>query len=133
MLDHNNHNTFKYEKSFEKDEEGIHPYFTQLGEDREENGDQYIANMTDGSIAGFKYFQFEGETEIQVMTRGTGKGKVEIRTALNGDMIGQILIEPSKEWHLSSVNTPIMLNDIQALYFTYIGTGYMDFLWFELL
>ena len=30
-----------------------HPYFTQSGRDREEHGDQYIANMRDGATAGF--------------------------------------------------------------------------------
>ena len=125
--------TFKYEKSFEKDEEGIHPYFTQSGEDREENGDQYIANMTDGSVAGFKYFQFEGTIKIQLMTRGSRKGKVEIRTALDGSVIGQIPVEPSEKWHLSSVENVAVPEGISALYFTYIGEGYMDFNRFELL
>lgn len=125
--------TFLYEKSFMEDKERIHPYFTQSGEDREENGDQYIANMTDGSIAGFKYFRFEGTTQIQITTKGTGKGMVEIRTALDGDLIGQICVKPSEEWHLSSLKTPVALNGIQALYFTYIGEGNMDFLQFELL
>ncbi len=36
--------------------EDYHPYFTQDGEDREENPNQYIANMTNGAVAGFKYF-----------------------------------------------------------------------------
>ncbi len=125
--------TFKYEKSFEKDEEGIHPYFTQSGEDREGNGDQYIANMTDGSVAGFKYFQFEGTAKIQIMTRGSGKGRVEVRSALNGSVIGRIPVEASEKWHLSSVETVAAPEGISALYFTYIGEGYMDFYRFELL
>lgn len=37
-----------------------HPYFTQTGKDREGNGDQYIANMRDGAVAGFKYFDIRG-------------------------------------------------------------------------
>ena len=125
--------TFKYEKSFEKDEEGIHPYFTQSGEDREEKGDQYIANMTDGSVAGFQYFQFEGTAKIQIMTRGSGKGRVEVRTELDGSVIGQIPVEPSEKWHLSSVEGVDLPEGISALYFTYIGEEHMDFCWFQLL
>lgn len=125
--------TFKYGKTFEEDKEGIHPYFTQSGVDREEKGDQYIANMTDGSVAGFKYFRFEGETKIQVMTRGNGRGRMEIRTALDGEVIGETAIEPSEEWHLSSAGNPVMPEGVQALYFTYVGDGYMDFSCFYLL
>ena len=125
--------TFKYEKSFEKDKEGMHPYFTQSGGDREGNGDQYIANMTDGSVAGFKYFQFEGAARIQIMTRGNGKGKVELRTALKGSVIGQIEVEPSAEWRLSSAISVALPEGVSPLYFTYVGEGYMDFNQFELL
>lgn len=124
--------TFKYEKSFEEDKEGIHPYFTQSGGDREENGDQYIANMTDGSVAGFKYFQFKGETKIRVTTKGSGRGKLEIRTALEGNVVVEIPIEPSEERQLSFTERAVALDGILALYFTYVGEGYMDFIQFEL-
>ena len=33
-----------------------HPYLTQEGKDREQGSDQYVANMCDGAVAGFKYF-----------------------------------------------------------------------------
>lgn len=124
--------TFKYEKSFEKDEEGIHPYFTQSGGDREENGDQYIANMTDGSLAGFKYFQLEGKTKIQVTVRGTAKGKIELKAGIDGKTIGRIPIEPSKEWNLSTSENLDVQDGIYPIYFTYAGEGYMDFMKFEL-
>lgn len=35
-----------------------HPYFTQEGEDREHNPNQYIADLGHGATAGFKYFAF---------------------------------------------------------------------------
>ena len=41
----------RYDKNFRKKD---HPFFTQSGHDRMEQGDQYIANMRDGSVAGFK-------------------------------------------------------------------------------
>ncbi len=125
--------TFKYERSFEKDKGGIHPYFTQSGKDREKNGDQYIANMTDGSVAGFKYFQFEGETGVQVMVRGNSMGMIEIRTALEGEVIGKIPVTASEQWRLFSSETLIMLNGMLSLYFTYKGEGHMDFVRFNLL
>ena len=59
-----------------------HPYFTQTGEDREENGDQYIADMRDGALAGFKYFEFVGKTKIGVEVSGHGEGVMEVWTKL---------------------------------------------------
>lgn len=125
--------SFQYARSFEKDKEGIHPYFTQSGRDREENGDQYIANMTDGSMAGFKYFQLESETRIRVMTRGSGRGKLEIKTDIDGEVIGVIPIAPSEKWQLSPVGSLEVPEGIRPLYFTYRGDGYMDFMQFILL
>lgn len=92
-----------------------------------------VFNEPDGSVAGFKYFQSEGAAKIRIMTRGSGKGKVEVRAALGGSVIGQIPLEPSEKWHLSSVETVSVPEGIFALYFTYIGEGNMDFNHFELL
>ena len=108
----------------------MHPYFTQSGPDREDNGDQYIANMKDGSYAGFKYFDFDGLREISVRVRGTGNGKVEIRTHLHGEPICVIPVAPAGEWN--NFTTPAMLDGSHALYFTYRGDGYIDFSSFTL-
>lgn len=40
--------TFMYQKEKTAGEE-MHPYFTQDGEDREDNPNQYIANLRDGA------------------------------------------------------------------------------------
>lgn len=56
-----------------------------------------VFNEPDGSVAGFKYFQSEGAAKIRIMTRGSGKGKVEVRAALGGSVIGQIPVEPSEK------------------------------------
>lgn len=64
-------------------EAGGHPYLTQTGEDREENGDQYIADMRDGALAGFKYFEFVGKTKIVVEVSGHGEGVMEAWTNLD--------------------------------------------------
>lgn len=77
--------------------------------------------MTDGSVAGFKFFQFEGVTRIQIITRRTGNGKVEVRTTLEGERVGIIEITSMEEWHISVMEDPVMLEGIQALYFTYMG------------
>ena len=48
-----------------------HPYFTQSGTDREKDGDQYIANMQNGAVAGFKYFDMQEADTILIEIRGT--------------------------------------------------------------
>lgn len=54
---------------------GCHPYFTQSGKDRESDGDQYIANVCDGTTIGFKYFSFDNAKSIGVEVRGNAKGR----------------------------------------------------------
>ncbi len=124
--------TFAYKKSFEKDKDEAHPYFTQSGEDREENGDQYIANMKDGAVAGFKYFDFKELNGISVCVRGEGKGEMEVRTELDGNPIAKITIESSTDWKEYSAIYVQGIQGKQALYFTYRGTGCVDFKQFTL-
>lgn len=50
------------------------PRFTQTGADRNENPDQYIAEVADGTRIGFKYFLFDGASEISVKLTGRARG-----------------------------------------------------------
>lgn len=116
-----------YKKTHEKDKGEIHPYFTQSGEDREKNGDQYIANMKDGSMAGYKYFSFLVPVRVAVTVRGKGNGIMEVRTDLEGNPVVKIPLSSSGTWNRFSVNTVANLEGTKALYFTYRGTGRFDF------
>lgn len=123
--------TFAYLKTHEKDKKNLHPYFTQSGEDREENPDQYIANMRDGSTAGFKYFRFDGPDvlkEISVSIRGTGSGNMEVRTDLNVAPIAEIPIMPSSDWKECAAPVTGKVTGDFPLYFTYRGSGAADFM-----
>ena len=108
-----------------------HPYFTQTGKDREDNGDQYIANMRDGAVAGFKYFQMDGPKTILVELRGTASGDLRISDSLdfaNGAVLPVSL-------HNSTVTIGGTLDvgtGEKALYFQFRGTGAVDFIAFEL-
>ncbi len=68
--------TFKYDKVVCKETE--YPYFTQSGSDRESMPDQYIANMKDGAVAGFKYFDFSSghPKNIDIEIKGKADGKI---------------------------------------------------------
>jgi hypothetical protein len=108
-----------------------HPYFTQTGKDREDNPTQYIANMRDGAIAGYKSFMIESIKEIIVQTRGRAFGVMKIYTSLYGDSIGEIKIESSKDYKYHRGEVQIEKGE-HALYFKYEGTGKVDFKSFRL-
>lgn len=111
--------------------ENIHPYFTQEGEDREENPNQYIANMTNGAVAGFKYFDFAGTRQIEMSVRGKGKGVFEISTMLEGEPVATIPVWSVAEWQIFSADINIEPGT-GALYFKYNGIGAFDFKEFTL-
>lgn len=116
--------SFGYGEPHEKDT--AHPFFTQSGGDREDSPDQYIANMSDGAWCGFKYFSFRGATRLAVTTRGDARGTLSVSTERGGAPFVRIPIAPGSRWHLSDAAFA-PLTGVHALYFTYTGTGTMDF------
>lgn len=106
---------------------GCHPYFTQTGVDREENGDQYIANFCDGATAGFKYFEFENNQIIAVTTRGKARGQMVVKDGLDGNIVARIEIDGTKT--PKKFSAPIDVeNGVKPLYFTFVGKGKFDFI-----
>lgn len=108
-----------------------HPMFFQDGKDRECDPGQYIGNIKEGAMAGFKYFSFAGDTKISVTTRGSA-GSVEIKTSLNGDALAKLSFEDSDTWHESAAETLSGLEGTQALYFIFHTEGKLDFMSFTL-
>lgn len=119
----------RYDQKFDK--KG-HPYFTQTGEDRMENGDQYIANMRDGAVAGFKYFEFGGEKRISLTVSGVCSGTVEVSHSPDFKaVIARIPVSAKVEQvNLEGAFAP--QKGTQPLYFRYTGEGAMDFHTFEM-
>lgn len=107
-----------------------YPYFTQTGADGEEDSESYIANMRDGSVAGYKYFYFNGVREIYAVVRGGAKGRLMILTDPARGPAGTIDIDiegPEKSRCHGRVHIP---DGVSALYFKYIGNGKLDFFTF---
>ncbi|CAM4418379.1 family 43 glycosylhydrolase [Paenibacillus tarimensis] len=104
-----------------------HPYFTQSGKDREDNPTQLIANMRDGAAAGYKYFLMEDTWKISVCVRGSASGFMLVSNALHEQPFARIPIHPSKEFAYYSSEITSMPEGKQALYFTFEGTGALDF------
>jgi len=102
------------------------PYFTQSGADREEFDDQYIANMNDGSWAGFKYFKFNGTEKLSIKIRSSGNGIITVFTALDGERFGEFIVTECEDyqWLEATVKIPV---GVYPLYFVYKGDGKIDF------
>lgn len=109
-----------------------HPYFTQSGKDREENGDQYIANMQDGAVAGFKYFRMGQADWIGMEIRGTGNGRIEVSDEPDfGNVCAGISVTQQKTWEWT-YTTFCCTAGVKALYFRFRGTGQTAFRTFRL-
>ncbi len=121
----------RYDGSSPKKRLADHPYFTQTGKDREENGDQYIANMQDGAVAGFKYFQFDGPKKILVELGGTADGQMEVSD--NPEFKNVTSIPVSLKGGIASFGSRLDVGaGVKPLYFRFVGTGAVDFHAFEL-
>lgn len=108
-----------------------YPYFTQEGGDREGGSDQYIANMCDGAVAGFKYFDLTETKEIIVNIKGKAEGVLHISTEEYGVPAAEIPVVSSRK--LQSLHASLKARaGRQPLFFKFKGKGSFDFVSFEL-
>jgi len=107
------------------------PFFTQTGRDREDKPDQFVANVCDGTVIGYKYFDFDDTKAISVRLRGDAKGVLQVSTAEEGQLVGVIPVNATKQYR-DYFATTTRLSGKAALYFTFHGHGHFDFLSFTL-
>ncbi len=124
--------TARYDRKFDKEK---HPYFTQTGKDRETNGDQYIANMRSGALAGFKYFDLSAPARIRLEVSGHAKGSMEV--ALDPafkQIIATVPIACDQTQAIAKADGELQpVSGKQALFFRYVGEGALSFHAFELI
>ena len=101
------------------------PKITQAGADGDETPG-YIANMRNSATAGFKYFECKGIRRITVRTKGYATGRMVVRTAWGGEILGSIPVGYANVWHDTTADITIP-DGIQALYFTFEGEGHLQF------
>jgi hypothetical protein len=101
------------------------PRITQDGRDKDEC-EGFIADVSDQSVIGFKYFEFENAKRITIRTRGYSTGLFEVRTSFDGEVLGIIPIGNSNIWTEASVELDLP-NGVYPLYFTYKGTDAPSF------
>ncbi|MCI8916447.1 MAG: alpha-N-arabinofuranosidase, partial [Oscillospiraceae bacterium] len=89
--------------------------------------DQYIANMGDGAAAGFKYFDVKSLSTVTVELSGRGEG--ELLLFDNPEFRAPAARFPvSLSGDRGEVSAPCRLGGgVRALYFTFRGTGAINF------
>jgi arabinoxylan arabinofuranohydrolase len=109
-----------------------HPYFTQNAKDGNKDAIQYIKNMRDGAVAGFKYFSFKGLRSIRLVIGGRCNGLVQISDKTDfSNIVSSIQVKTKK--NIASFENAANISDgIKALYFKFVGKGHMDFYSFDL-
>jgi len=101
------------------------PRITQDGRDGDEC-EGFIADISDQSIFGFKYFDFKDVKKMTIRVRGYCSGQFEIKTAYDGEVLGTIPVKNSNIW--TEFETDVTLPDgIHPLYFEYKGTDAPSF------
>lgn len=105
---------------------GQHPYITQEGEDDQEGAYVYIKNIQNGTMLGYKYFAFQGETEFSLRVRGKGEGVFHIRNQKNGKNLGTIPVKADTDQWVKFRARVKFFKGKSPLYIQYQGKGILD-------
>lgn len=106
------------------------PFIKQDGAD----GDKrlsFVHNVTENSGIGFKYFEFNGVKKVRVFARGYGMGFIEIRTSMDGEVLGKAQVHHTNHWQVYDIDASIP-DGVSPLYITYSGGGSIEIQEFEL-
>lgn len=123
----------RYDVKSPKKHYGNHPFFSQSGADRDNNPDQRIKNMQDGAVAGFKYFDFQVATKLEVKVSGDGKGMISVSQDKEfRELCCEIPVNCSNKEMAFSKNAKFN-KGVRPLYFRYQGDGFIDFTGFTLI
>lgn len=95
-----------------------------------DEGGQYVAAISDGTVIGYKYFDLHHVNKVSVTVR-KANGAFKVSTKL-GETLGEIPLTYSDEW--KTFETEVAVKDgIAPLYFTYRGKGKAQFRTMEIL
>jgi arabinoxylan arabinofuranohydrolase len=108
------------------------PYFTQTGKDREENPDQYIANLRDGAWCAFKSFDLKNPSRLGITYSGNARGKLLVSAERNGKPIAELPLLPTHGKKAAAEAAVLPIQGVYPLYFRYEGKGHFDFFDFTL-
>lgn len=109
-----------------------HPFFTQTGKDQEGDGGQYIANMRNGAVAGFKYFDIRELKTVSVELSGAAEGEFLLSDRPDFQTVS-VRIQLKLTGGRAEFHVPCAMADGErALYFKFCGKGSVHFHFFSL-
>ena len=123
------HGTARYDRPFKKAE---HPFFTQDKPDDDRTSVQYIANMRDGAVAGFRYFDIRSVQHIRLVIGGTCRGTVQVSSSPDFADIAAAIPVQAHRGILQAHGSLSLPQGVHALFFRFSGEGAMDFYAFEM-
>lgn len=103
-----------------------YPYITQDGGDREDAPAQYIRNLRDGAVAGYKYFACDCS---EIVLEARGAGRIEVRFARTGPPEAVLEIDAQT---FTAYAAPLTMAGVQPIYLQYRGDAFADILSLEL-
>ncbi len=92
------------------------------------DGETIVIRVTDGTVLGFKYFDFQTPAALSVTTRG-GSGKLEVLTALQEPPVAVLDITLSGDWKAHRCPLP-EITGVKPLYFRFRGKETIEILEF---
>ncbi|MDO4623244.1 MAG: family 43 glycosylhydrolase [Eubacteriales bacterium] len=95
------------------------------------SGQQFIANIENGTWIGYKYFSFTGTRKIRIRYRGTGDGFLTVTAGYQEKALARVRIGIRNNWTDTTVEVPFQAGK-SGLFFHFEGTGSMELLEFEL-
>ena len=96
------------------------PRITREG--REDRSEGFLANISDGTVIGWRDFDCKALKRVSIETRAYCHGTFEIRTAWDGPVLGEIPAISSNVWVTGSADVTVP-DGVHPLYLTYRGTG----------
>lgn len=99
----------------------ILPYITYR------DGQTMIADISEQTTVGYRYFCFHGNEKVYIVLRGAFKGTVRISGETGGETVSEICLSTTDTF-TRFTSTPLRLSGSHALYFTFHGSGNAEFL-----
>ncbi len=125
----------KEEPQIARQESNTQPYATQDGmditpEEVSQTGRaprQFLTEIRDGSVIGYKYFHFKNLQKIAVTLRGCASGKLCVKIKEKEKILCKISVQPAKTWMVCSSDA-VCEEETGTLILSFEGTGMLDLL-----
>ena len=104
------------------------------GEGSEETHTQFIGNINDGTILGYKYFEISRLNQIRLGLRGKASGHIAVATDFEfQNVVGETAADiDTVDWSDTYIDVKIPSGK-NALFFRFSGEGSLDMKEFELI